>query len=108
MTATAYGFLLRASTQRVTVPGDQRQTRPAAGLAVPAGEHSGLASRLSLVGTLGETRRDDEPLRSRARWPAMTSRPSIRPVTIACNYQSIDAFCPLAIKPFRDLPLKLG
>jgi len=58
MTATAYGFLLRASTQRVTVPGDQRQTRPA--------------------------RRDDEPLRSRARWPAMTSRPSIRPVTIAC------------------------
>jgi len=84
MTATAYGFLLRASTQRVTVPGDQRQTRPAAGLAVPVGEHSGLPSRLSLVGTLGETRRDDEPLRSRARWPAMTSRPSIRPVTIAC------------------------
>ena len=82
MTATAYGFLLRASTQPVAVPGDQRRTRPA--------------------------RRDDEPLRSQARWPATTSRPCIKPVTIASNYQSIGAFCPLAIKPFHDLPLKSG
>jgi len=37
-----------------------------------------------LRATLGELRRDDEPLRSRAGWPATTSRPCTTPVTMAC------------------------
>jgi hypothetical protein len=58
-------------------------------------------------GTLGELRRATS--RSAAGPPAGHDFAAAqRPVTMACNYQSIDAFCPLAIKPFHDLPLKSG